>query len=84
MVHRLVWLWALGDTGKLRACADDRGLAYNELFWAVAQAVLEMAAPKSRERTLLEAMVAWRRGRVGHTAVQPDLGDGDQSGLGGE
>ncbi len=63
MLHRLVWLWASGDTGKLRAYAEDRGLAHNDLFWAVAQAVLEMAAPKARERALLEAVVAWGRGK---------------------
>lgn len=75
VLHRLVWLWASGDTGKLRAYAEDRGLAHNDLFWAVAQAVLEMAAPKSRERTLLEAVVAWGRGRPETaTVVQPELG----------
>ena len=74
MLHRLVWLWASGDTGKLRAYAEDRGLAHHDLFWAVAQAVLEMAAPKSRERTLLEAVVAWGRGRLPSTlAEQPAL-----------
>ena len=75
MLHRLVWLWASGDMGKLRAYAEDRGLAHNDLFWTVAQAVLEMAAPKSRERTLLEAVVAWGRGRPPSTllAEQPAL-----------
>ena len=74
MIHRLVWLWASGDMGKLRAYAEDRGLAHNDLFWAVAQAVLEMAAPKARERTLLEAVVAWGRGRPPTTlAEQPAL-----------
>jgi hypothetical protein len=29
----------------------------------VAQAILEMADAKSRERTLLEAIVAWGRGK---------------------
>jgi hypothetical protein len=29
----------------------------------VAQTILEMADPKSRERTLLEAIVAWGRGK---------------------
>ena len=61
MLHRLVWLWASGDTGKLRAYTSDHGLTQNDLFWAVAQAVLEMSAPKSKERTLLEALVAWGR-----------------------
>lgn len=62
MLHRLTWLWAGGETAKLRAYSDNHGLGQNELFWAVAQAILEMAEPKSRERTLLEAIVAWGRG----------------------
>jgi adenine-specific DNA methylase len=72
MLHRLLWLWASGDTGKLHAYVGDRGLAQNDLFWAVAQAVLEMAAPKSKERTLLEAVVAWGRGKE-TGATQPLL-----------
>lgn len=75
MLHRLLWLWSSGDAGKLRAYVEDRGLAHNDLFWEVAQAVLEMAAPKSRERTLLEAVVAWGRGKPEpEKMVQPELG----------
>jgi adenine-specific DNA methylase len=74
MLHRLVWLWSSGDTGKLRAYAEDRGLAQNDLFWEISQAVLEMAPAKSRERTLLEAVVAWGRGRTAEpVAFQPTL-----------
>lgn len=73
MLHRLIWLWASGETAKLRAYSDDHGIGQNELFWAVAQAILEMAEPKSRERQLLEALVAWGRGRVTPVAEQPDL-----------
>jgi putative DNA methylase len=72
MLHRLLWLWASGDTGKLHAYVGDRGLAHNDLFWAVAQAVLEMAAPQSRERTLLEAVVAWGRGKETPMAAQQE------------
>jgi adenine-specific DNA methylase len=75
MLHRLLWLWASGDTEKLRAYAQDRGLAQNDLFWEIAQAVLEMAPAKSRERTLLEAVVAWGRGKPELVkAIQPELG----------
>jgi len=75
MLHRLLWLWASGDTDKLRAYAQDRGLAQNDLFWEIAQAVLEMAPAKSRERTLLEAVVAWGRGKPELVkATQPELG----------
>jgi hypothetical protein len=63
VLHRLMHLWAAGDVETRSAYAAEKGLAQNELFWAVAQAVLEMADPQSRERTLLEAAVAWGRGR---------------------
>ncbi len=70
MLHRLVWLWAAGETAKLRAYSDDHGLGQNDLFWSVAQAILEMAEPKSRERQLLEALAAWGRGRSRPAAEQ--------------
>ncbi len=70
MLHRLTWLWASGETDKLHAYSDDNGLGQNELFWAVAQAILEMAEPKSRERTLLEALVAWGRGGKAEKPVE--------------
>ncbi len=76
MLHRLMWLWASGDTAKLRAYVGDHGLSQNELLWVVAQAVLEMAAPKSKERTLLEAVVAWGRGKPVQEATQPALPGG--------
>ncbi|MBX7252874.1 MAG: hypothetical protein K1X50_12910, partial [Candidatus Promineofilum sp.] len=71
-LHRLLHLWAAGNTADLSAYAADNGLRGNDLFWAVAQAVLEMAAPGSKERSLLEAVVAWGRGRAagGQTAEQ--------------
>jgi hypothetical protein len=34
-------------------------LRQKDLFWKVVQAALEVAAPKSRVRTLLEAVVVW-------------------------
>ena len=52
-------LWSAGNLDALNVYAAAKGPRHNDLFWAVAQAVLEMAAPKSRERTLLEAVVAW-------------------------
>jgi adenine-specific DNA methylase len=74
MLHRLIWLWAAGEIAKLRTYVEDHGLAQNDLFWAVAQAVLEMAAPKSKERALLEALVAWGRGKSPDAPAQPELG----------
>ncbi len=64
MLHRLLHLWVAGNLDTLNTYAAERGLRHNDLFWAVSQAVLEMAAVKSRERTLLEAVVAWGRGKA--------------------
>ncbi len=83
-LHRLMLLWAAGNTAELSTYAADHGLRGNDLFWAVAQAVLEMGAPGSRERSLLEAVVAWGRGRApgGQTAEQTTwLRDEEQGGL---
>ncbi len=75
MLHRLMWLWAGGEIVKFRTYVEDRGLAQNDLFWAVAQAILEMAQPKSKERSLLEAIVAWGRGKAPESGpVQAELG----------
>lgn len=63
VLHRLMHLWAAGNLDALNDYAAEKGLPHNDLFWAVAQAVLEMADAKSRERTLLEAVVAWGRGK---------------------
>jgi putative DNA methylase len=73
MLHRLMRLWQAGDTERLTAYVQQHGLSQNDLFWAVAQAVLEMADSKTKERTLLEALVAWGRGRPEGTATQPSL-----------
>jgi putative DNA methylase len=73
MLHRLMRLWQAGDTEKLTAYVQQHGLSQNDLFWAVAQAILEMADPKTKERALLEALVAWGRGKPAHTADQPSL-----------
>lgn len=70
MLQRLMWLWTSGEMAKFRTYVDDRGLARNDLFWAVAQAILEMSAAKSKERALLEAIVAWGRGKGPEEAQQ--------------
>jgi len=64
MLHRLLWLWVSDDTTKLCAYVIDNDLGQNDLFWADAREVLEMTEPKSRERQLLEAVVAWGRGKA--------------------
>lgn len=74
MLHRLMRLWAAGNLDTLNGYAAEKGLRQNDLFWAVAQAILEMAPAQSRERTLLEALVAWGRGRAAaEQPTQPSL-----------
>jgi putative DNA methylase len=68
-LHRSMRLWTAGDAGKLREYLDQHGLMQSELFWTVAQAVLEMSEPKARGRTLLESIIAWGRGRQTQTAA---------------
>lgn len=63
-------LWVAGNLDQLNVYATERGLRANDLFWAAAQAILEMADAKSRERTLLEAVVAWGRG--GPSIARPE------------
>lgn len=63
MLHRLVREWAGGDLSRVAEYAGRNGLGQNELFWKVAQAFAEVNAPQSRERSLLEAVIAWGRGR---------------------
>lgn len=76
MLHRLMRLWAAGNLDALNTYAAAKGLRQNELFWAVAQAILEMAPAKSRERALLEALVSWGRGAGEAAVIQPRLMDG--------
>jgi adenine-specific DNA methylase len=63
-LHRLMHLWAAGTIDRFNQYVAEHGLHQNEIFWAVGQAILEMAEPKSRERTILEAIVAWGRGKL--------------------
>jgi len=71
MLHRLLRHWAANDVPGLREYVAGQGLGDNALFWAVAQAVLEMAEPKSRERSQLEGVVAAGRGH-GEVAAAAD------------
>ena len=64
ILHRLMREWANGEVAQVTEYAARNGLGQNELFWKVAQAFAEMNEPQSRERTLLEAVIAWGRGRA--------------------
>jgi len=74
MLHRLMRLWAAGNLDELNNYAAERGVRQNELFWSVAQAILEMAHAGERERSLLEALVAWGRGQKPISVEVPSQG----------
>lgn len=64
MLHRLMRLWAAGQLDVVTEYATRHGLGpEHETFWAMAQSLLEMSDPKTRERTLLESLVSWGRKR---------------------
>ncbi len=69
MLHQLMRLWAAGQLDAVAEYATRQGLSQeHETFWAMAQSLLEMSDPKTRERTLLESLVSWGRKR-GTTAA---------------
>ena len=55
-VHKLMHLWRAGDQVKVNDYLDSRGLQRNALFNQLLQALIELAAAGSEERSLLEAL----------------------------
>ena len=55
-VHKLMHLWRAGDQVKVDDYLDTRGLQRNALFNQILQALIELAAPGSDERSILEAL----------------------------
>ena len=54
--HKLMHLWRAGDQIKVNDYLDARGLPRNALFNQLLQALIELAAAGSEERSLLEAL----------------------------
>ena len=54
-VHRLMHLWKAGDVVKVDEYLDEKGLRRNALHQLL-QALIEMAAVSSDERSLLESI----------------------------
>jgi len=74
MLHFLMQSWNSSQLDAINRYVAEHGLRQHDLFWAVAQAVLEMAEPQAKERTLLEVLVAWGRGKPAANAfAQPGL-----------
>ena len=55
-LHAAMRLWRKGDLARVNEFLDTRGLRKSEVFASVVQAVLEMAAPGSDERSILEKL----------------------------
>ena len=55
-VHKLMHLWRTGDQVKVDDYLDTRGLNRNALFNQILQALIELAANGSDERSLLESL----------------------------
>ena len=72
-IHKVMHLWKTGEEARVNAYLDERGLWKNEMFASVLQAVLEMAARGSEERSLLEKIQNHLRGRARPMRVQESL-----------
>ena len=55
-VHRLMHLWKAGDLARVNEYVDSRALRRNALFHQLLQALIELAAPGTEERSLLESI----------------------------
>jgi hypothetical protein len=77
VLHRLLREWASGDVARAAAYSDQQGLGQNDLFWRVAQAFTEMGAQGSRERSMLEAIISWGRGRSATAVPSPSTAKRD-------
>ena len=65
--HRLLHLWQTGEQTRVDDYLRDRGLLRNALFRRLLQALIELAAAGSEERSLLEAL-------SNHVATRADVG----------
>lgn len=54
MAHCMMHLWTDGDVHRVNAYIDERGLRRNDTFKHVLQALIELAAEGSEERSVLE------------------------------
>jgi len=61
MIHHLMLVWDSGDLKSVEEYVEKQALSENTLFWAISQAIIEISAPNSKERTVLEALMSWGR-----------------------
>ena len=61
IIHKLMILWTEGDIKHVEEYVQANAIKENNLFWSVAQSIVEMSEPNTKERTLLEAIISWAR-----------------------
>ncbi len=60
VIHRLMLLWDANERAELNDYFIDSGLAENEVFKPVVQALIEMSPEGSNERALLETLLNYK------------------------
>ena len=55
-VHRIMQLWKVGDVVRVNEYLDQRALRSNHVFHQLLQALIELAAAGTEERSLLESI----------------------------
>jgi putative DNA methylase len=81
-VHRLMFLWKLGDVVKVDDYLDARGLRKNALFLQLLQALIELAGEGTDERVVLENLsnhLAARGVAPTRAVALPGFGDVDDN-----
>ena len=73
-IHRLMRLWKAGEAQTVNAYIAEYGLASSRLVREVIQALIELASPRSEERSILEAISNQLGGTRAPTAQTSLLG----------
>jgi len=55
-IHRLMHLWKAGDQHRVDEYVETNGIRGNQLFHRVLQSLVELSAPGSEERSILESI----------------------------
>jgi len=58
MIHRALILWANQEPGRLDEYLENSGASTNQTFWRVAQALSNLLPLQSREKQLLDGLLA--------------------------
>jgi len=64
MIHRAVNLWSSQEYANLDEYLGDSGAMTNDTFWRVAQALSNLLPMQSREKQLLDGLLARHEGEA--------------------